>query len=312
MIYYEVILPADRIAGGVRTIYRQVETLVRHGLDACVINPHGHPTWFTSEAPVLDRGQLGIGPRDVVVFPEAFVLDDPIIQTFLRSSAAKHCFCQNHFNVFLGAGGATSLRALGIDKAYSCSPVISRYLEAVFGYTHVPVIPCAVDPALFRPGPKSVSIAYMPRKLPKIAEVIRQSFRYRHPDLAQVPWIAIEGRSETETAEILSRAGAFLSLSSQEGLGLPPLEAMAAGCAVVGFHGGGGREYATSCNGLWYEADQLLECVDGLAQVVRAMERDEGLVHHLREHGRLTADAYSPQRMETALLAYFRAALAAR
>jgi glycosyltransferase involved in cell wall biosynthesis len=35
----------------------------------------------------------------------------------------------------------------------------------------------------------------------------------------------------------------FLSFSEREGFGLPPAEAMASGCFVVGFTGMGGRDY---------------------------------------------------------------------
>ena len=35
----------------------------------------------------------------------------------------------------------------------------------------------------------------------------------------------------------------FLTFSNQEGFGLPPVEAMACGCLVVGYHGHGGKEF---------------------------------------------------------------------
>jgi len=42
-------------------------------------------------------------------------------------------------------------------------------------------------------------------------------------------------------ADILRSSRVFLSFSQREGFGLPPLEALACGCAVVGYHGFGGR-----------------------------------------------------------------------
>lgn|SRR5262249_53807656 len=40
----------------------------------------------------------------------------------------------------------------------------------------------------------------------------------------------------------------------QESLGLTPIEGMAAGCLVAGYHGYGGLEYATAQNGLAYSS----------------------------------------------------------
>jgi glycosyltransferase involved in cell wall biosynthesis len=65
--------------------------------------------------------------------------------------------------------------------------------------------------------------------------------------------------SRPQVAQTLAESQVFVSLSKDEGLGLPPLEAMAAGCLVAGFTGGGGQEFATPANGLWVGEAQLPE-----------------------------------------------------
>ena len=55
--------------------------------------------------------------------------------------------------------------------------------------------------------------------------------------------IVIDGKSEVEAAGLLRSSKLFLSFSKHEGFGLPPLEALACGCIVLGYHGSGGREY---------------------------------------------------------------------
>ena len=53
----------------------------------------------------------------------------------------------------------------------------------------------------------------------------------------------IEDVTQEEVASVLKRAANFLSFGHPEGFGLPPLEAMSAGCLVIGYHGMGGREF---------------------------------------------------------------------
>ena len=55
--------------------------------------------------------------------------------------------------------------------------------------------------------------------------------------------IPIRKKTENEVAQILRDSLIFLSFGKEEGFSLPPFEAMLCGCVVIGYHGGGGREY---------------------------------------------------------------------
>ena len=53
----------------------------------------------------------------------------------------------------------------------------------------------------------------------------------------------IDKMSPPQVAEMMRQSAFFLSFGHPEGFPIPPLEAMACGCVVVGYHGRGGREY---------------------------------------------------------------------
>ncbi len=120
----------------------------------------------------------------------------------------------------------------------------AEVIKHFFPGTPVARLHLGIDPLLYHPpqGPKQRRIAYMPRKRPDDAASVLALLKLRG---ALDGWevVAIEARSEAETADLLRTAELFLSFSSREGFGLPPLEALACGCLVVGYHGFGGREY---------------------------------------------------------------------
>ncbi len=305
MIYFFADFEPGQILGGLRTLYRHAEWLADAGRPAAMIAPAGRPTWFESAIPVVGSGTLAVMPDDLIVIPESverYGRGDQLMALPNR----KLVFCQNHLYVFHGRGviGELGQRLAGV---YTSSVTSARALEATFGLPHVPVVPYAIDPARFQPGPKQLAVATMPRKQPVAGPYIRGAVAARAPDLAHVPWLEIDGRSEAETAALLGQAAVFLSLSREESFGLPPVEAMAAGCVVVGFHGGGGRDYATAANGVWFDADDVDACVDSLIEVLRALRDDQrrGWIAGLRAGGRNTAAAYSPERARAALLQLF-------
>lgn len=295
--------PRDQIAGGIRTTYRHAELLREQGMDAVIFSPDGHPTWFQSHATVERGPSLTVSATDIIVVNEII---DTVTANFLRLPARKQMFCQNQFYVFGPHLGLHDHRALGISQVYGSSLSIRQFFDRIYGYPGIDIVPYAVDGALFRPGDKKLQIAFIPRKLPFEAAFIQTAFRKKYPQYRALPWVAIEQRSEAETAALMAESAVFLALGHRESFGLPAVEAMSAGCAVVGFHGIGGLEFAQPSNGVWFHGDQLLDCVDGLFRVVDGLQRGDAVAQDMVAAGRVTAAGYTLEQTRASLLDHFR------
>jgi glycosyltransferase involved in cell wall biosynthesis len=263
-------------------------------------DPDFRPPWFGEAIPTLSfKHGMEFRPDDVVLIPEDF---HAVFEMLKDVPITKVVFCQNHFYLYGGLRDHQSWRNLGVRHVLASSTVIAEFLQAMLGYTQVPVVPYAIDLNLFRPKPKKRQIAYMPRKLPLQANFIRRLTTALLGDT--VAWVPIDGATETETAEILAESAVFLSLSHLEGFGLPPIEAMASGCLVVGYHGFGGKEYATADNGIWCEEGNPIACAQALRQAVPLL--DDPRITRLIEQGKMTAAQYSFERQERELLRWVR------
>lgn len=290
--------------GGVRVTYHHVRMLRRNGFDARILlvddqkEPH-----FEEDVPTetVTRG-FAVLPSDLCVIPEPW---DGWIGRLGRASARRYVFCQNHFYLFHGLSRWRSYAEAGVDTVFCCSEVIAEFLMTQLQLTRAPVIHNAIDHDLFKPLEKRRQIAYMPRKMKVEARFLRGLFAARHPELGDVPWIEIAGRPEREVAEILGRSAVFLALGRLEGFGLPPIEAMASGCLVVGFTGDGGRSFATPENGWWCGPEDWSGCVDALAAAIQAFDRDGGRSRVAA--GRETAAEYNFERMEREVVAFWQA-----
>ena len=185
------------------------------------------------------------------------------------------------------------------------SEIAKAFLSRVYHLANVAVVANHIDPKLFAPGRKEMRIALMPHKLPRHALLIQTIFHAKYPRLKSIPWDAIVQTTEEQTAAILSRAAVYLSLSALESFGLVPVEAMASGSIVVGFHGYGGMEYASPKNGCWLPPDHLEEAADALAAVVHGLERNDPALTAMRIAGHETAQRCSKQKTMDALLGVY-------
>jgi len=146
----------------------------------------------------------------------------------------------------------------------------------------------------------------MSRKSPGELDFIRNLFNRIYKQDKHIPWVCIDNVNESKVAEIMSESAIFLSTSVYEGLGLPPIEAMACGCIVVGFHGDGGLEYATNDNGFWCEGGNIIECARTLKHVVSLIDREDGIIDKIRGQATKRAGEYTFDRQGKELIHFWR------
>ena len=237
----------DRPSGGIRTIYRHVDILNKAGISATVVHePDGFScTWFDHETRVTGARSVAMSRQDVLVVPEWY---GPGMK-YLPVGPRIVIFNQNAYRTFAGLDdtappGAPYRRLPGLEKILVVSRDNADYMRFAFPELTIAQVRDAIDPAMFYPPerPPERRIAWMPRKRADDAlQVLR--LLAAHGSLEGWEVIPIENCSEAETARLLRSCTVFLSFSAQEGFGLPPAEAMACGCYVVGFPGLAGREY---------------------------------------------------------------------
>ncbi len=218
-------------------------------------------------------------------------------------------------------------RALRRDRA-GANPVIGTFAAAVtisettraavrqFANLDSFLVPQAISRPGLEPGiPKARQIAYMPRKRPE--EVALVVDHLRQSDLLK-DWtfVPIDGVGPAEVERLLNESLIFLSFSHQEGFGLPPAEAMAAGCIVIGYTGVGGEEFFLPEICIPVPDSDLTSFVSSVETTVAEYDRDpsrlDGMRRAAAEHIRAH---YTPELMRDALLSAWKdidARLAAR
>lgn len=107
-------------------------------------------------------------------------------------------------------------------------------------------------------------------------------------DLSEVA--VVSPHSDKEMASLFNQIDIFISTSWSEGFGLPPLEAMACGCAVIVSHSGGVNEYARNgLNCLMYEPKNVMQ----LADCLNILLLDHGFAKDIAGHGVKTSHSFS-------------------
>lgn len=88
----------------------------------------------------------------------------------------------------------------------------------------------------------------------------------------------IKPKSDTEIAEYYNKSNIFVSTSWWEGFGLPGLEAMSCGCAVITSDNKGCREYAfDKKNCLYFEPKKVNQCIACLIKLIENPDLQKSL-----------------------------------
>ena len=312
-IYYACTLPVR--AGGELVNFQHVASLRRQGWRAFAWLQEGAELEWPSQAfpvPVVQGGpHHQWKAHDVLVLPEVWSASGWQIMREQGCQLVMHN--QNPYYTFRGLSTVSALNAFPLAGALCCSAFTRDTLQAWGSTTdwHVvqPMVLPHFEQALARIGGlsgKRQQIAFMPRKRPNEAKLLRQWFAALCPQWAHVPWVEVDGMSRPQVAQTLAESLVFVSLSKDEGLGLPPLEAMAAACLVAGFTGGGGQEYATPANGLWVVDGQLPELALAIGRLL-AMDAPQQAVRV--QAGQATAALFDAANFDAQLSAAWRGIL---
>jgi hypothetical protein len=299
----------DRPWGGIRQIYAMVDALCRGGQAAFVV--HGmrdfRCSWFKNDTPVVDADGLVVNAdRDLLVIPDVY---GPRMAS-IAPGIPRVALIQNPY-LFLSAFPLGS-RDFLLDTGYPFlgAVVVSAdsdlLLRCLFPSTPIRRVVPAIDPGLFRPdGPKDRAIAFMSRKRRgAVATVLAMLSLQGLLDGWEL--VEIDAARESDVARELARASVFLSFSDLEGLGLPPLEALASGCLVIGFDGHGGREYFDPEVAFPVDEGNLAEYARTVKMVLSRLARDSDAFTERRDAGvRLVRDRYSPAGFDESVFEAF-------
>lgn len=291
-----------RPVGGVKMHYIHCMQLREQGYDAValVMGPRDG-NFFGFDVPTVSIKEVGyrLEPHDVVVSTEYLPYDG------LRfSGATRVVFVQNWINVkrrLKPADANKSYLELGYQRVLVCGSFLQSYLRTEMGIDSS-VVTNGIDHQVFyedeavrEPG----RILCLPRKKPhdlaKIQGLVRQK-------VAGAQFVAVDGLSENEIAAEYRKSDIFLATGYPEGFGLPALEAMRSGAAVVGFSGQGGLEF------MHHERSALIaddgDCEKAAEHLVRVL-LDPNLKEKLRSGGREVSKKYSLLNMKAELLSFF-------
>lgn len=256
-------------SGGVKQIYRMADLLNKNGFEAYVVHKKKHrEKWFSNNTAIrvnpylfkkirfseknrnslwhktylwmLKKTSFSIAKEDILVYPE--IMGGPFDRAFENAFVI---FNQNCYYTFEQQEPAKpspyhSAHNLGVIVVSEDS---KQYLQEVFPDLPVHRIHLGIDTQLFKSAEtKKKQICFMPRKL---GEDLKQLLSILHlkGQLKDWEFSSIHNKSEAEVARIFGESAIFLSLNHREGFGLPPAEAMASGCFVVGYTGEAGKEY---------------------------------------------------------------------
>ncbi len=235
-------------SGGVRNIYRHVDTLNANGITSAVLHakPGFRCDWFANRTRIVYPSDVTLSREDVLVVAEcygpglALLPDGPRILVF--NQGAYHTFDLIPYDKtgrgapYTDVANLTGLLAVSKDNV-----ALLRYAFPALPVHYARLV---IDADLFYPStdPPARRIAYVTHRRPDEREHLLHVLRARGV-LSGWELAPIEGCAEDKVAEIMRGSAIFLSFSERDGFGLPPAEAMASGCFVVGYTGMGGRDF---------------------------------------------------------------------
>lgn len=237
----------EKISGGVAVISQLGKSLISLGYDVGFVTKETLPAEFNlSMVETYQFETVTIQPEDRWIVPEGW---PNALLPGIRAKAKCAVYVQNWAYLLGLLTDGVEWHSLPV-RMIAVSKPVAKFIKDTLGFT-APVIRPAIDQKIFYPNEGNrkditkLRIAWMPRKNKNLGKQIKiifeSSLKLKGHPLPR--WFTIENCSVNKVAEIMRSVDIFLATGFPEGFALPPLEAMACGCLVVGFTGMGGWDY---------------------------------------------------------------------
>jgi hypothetical protein len=287
--------------GGIKVHYQMVDALNRAGVEAMVVHrePGFRCTWFDNSTRIVSVESLRATRNDVVVVPEEWTAYIPDLPVEIR----KVVFNQNAYSTFSWGADAALVRDVlnrpDVERVVVVSEDNASYVRYAFPSIDVRRVRGTIDQSVFNSPPdvrKRKQLAYMPRRRERESSDVLSLLRSRDA-LGDWRIVPIDNVPEARVAATLQQSAIFLCFSLREGLGLPPAEAMACGCVVIGFHGFGGRDFGE--NAIWVPEGDVVEFARAVESALATWESDVARFDSLRDRaGAHIRETYGPANTE--------------
>lgn len=286
--------------GGAKIIYQHCDILNRNGFKAVPLHLGDFTIdWFPHETKAMYRKQAMqcMTTDDVLICPEVI----PAVAAEFPATN-RVAFIQNWALADFGTGPDRSYEDFGFSSLLTCSGYLQEYMKNKSALPGQVVIN-GIDLNTFFPPEKQKTdnkVVILNRR--NIADA-REAIDQLDDKLRQnTEFVILENQySQKEIANFFRDSDIFMAIGYPEGFALPPLEAMACGCAVIGFTGGGGLEHMI-------DGETALVAEDGnvqqLSQCLQRVLTDADLKEKLRKNGLKKAQEFSLESMEQQLLRF--------
>lgn len=329
-----------KLSGGMAVIFELADSLQRQGYPVALSGPDGASGNLGLSKDFLCKfewlpwkdvsGGGVLCPSDIWCVPESWPNS---MVAGVKGGARTIVYVQNWAFLMDCLPQGVSWKQLPVEYLAVSHPV-AWCMREVFGLDNLGVLTPSI-PALYYGQNRSVCrdekvrVAWMPRKNRALGGQILQIATARLQGMDEAVELevrAIENMDRAGVAAVLADTDIFLSTGFPEGCPLPPLEAMACGCVVVGFGGVGGFEYMRNpadinlpglyrplyelpaldwdCNGLYASDGDVLSAGLLLAEAARMASSVPAHPHweRMRQGAALTAERFNQNKWDQRVL----------
>lgn len=288
----------NRPNGGIKICYQHCELLQALGFDARpLLLGDFNITWFKSSVEPMRMREVGyeLDADDIVVCPEIIPYEG-----LKFKNAKKIIFVQNwigatlHRNWIRKKDIYKNYYDLGYDRIITPGQYVTAFLHNT-NKGEASTITNGIDHDKFHFSAElreEKRVLYFPRKNYRDAKRIIKAVKKDSP---HATFVAVNNISENEIVKEYQRADIFLATGYPEGFSLPPLEAMACGCAVVGFTGGGASEFMIDRKTAMVAKDG--DCKTAAEKLLEVLKNDK-LKEKIRMKGHEKSKEYTLGRLK--------------